>query len=143
MKLRGISPVVATALLVLIAVSTAALLYLWVSGTVANQPTEEPAMHEKIKIDAVGYNSTSNLTTIYVRNVGAVTANITAAYVIDSVTGNMVGSNTTLDVELPPGNVTTVTVNVTGSPLEVGKPYIVKVVTKDGVEATYTLIVRK
>lgn len=137
MKLRGISPVVATALLVLIAVATAALLYLWVSGTVANQPTEEPAMHEKIKIDTVGYNN--GTVTVYVRNVGAVTATLDAVYVIDGVTGNVVGSSTGINKTIVPGNVTEVNVTAT---LQTGKPYIIKAITKDGIEATYTLMVR-
>ena len=137
MKLRGISPVVATALLVLIAVATAALLYLWVSGTVANQPTEEPAMHEKIKIDAVSYDG--NQVTVYVRNVGSVKATLDAVYVIDAVNGTIVGSNTGLNQAIDPGASTSTSVTTT---LETGRPYIIKAVTKDGVEATYTLIVR-
>jgi flagellin-like protein len=140
MRIRGISPVVATALLVLIAVATAALLYLWVSGTVSNQPTEEPALHEKIKIEAVGYDSGAGQVTIYVRNVGAVTANITSAYVIDAVTGKVVASDTAVNQAIPPGNPATITLNAN---LEAGKPYTVKVVTEDGVEATYILIVRQ
>ena len=137
MKLRGISPVVATALLVLIAVATAALLYLWVSGTVANQPTEEPAMHEKIKIDAVGYDGTQ--VTVYVRNVGSVKATLDAVYVIDGVNGTIVASSTGLNQAIDPGASTSTSVNTA---LETGRPYIIKAVTKDGVEATYTLIVR-
>ena len=139
---RAISPVVATALLVLIAIATAALLYLWVSGTVSNQPTEEPALHEKIKIEAVSYDSTNDRVIISVRNVGSVQATVDAAYVIDSVTGAIVGNATGVNLQLGPGEVGTVTVSL-ATALTAGKPYIVKVVTKDGVEASYTLIVRE
>ncbi|KSW12531.1 hypothetical protein CF15_07370 [Pyrodictium occultum] len=61
-RLRGVSPVVATALLILISVVTAALLYLWVSGTVQNVPQNANQLQEQIKIDAVEYtkNTTSS-----------------------------------------------------------------------------------
>ncbi len=140
--LRGISPVVATALLVVIAIATAALLYLWVSGTVSNQPTEEPAMHERIKIESVSYDKTNKQVTVYVRNVGTVTATVDAIYVIDAVNGTVVGSKTDIDTTQVPGNVTEYNVGLDGT-LTPGRPYIVKAVTKDGVEASYTLIVRE
>ena len=139
-SMRAVSPVVATALLVLIAVATAVLLYLWVSGTVSNTATENPALNERIKIDSVAYNSTTNQVIVYVRNVGDVTTLISAAYVINAVDGSLTGSNTTVNMTLTPGDVGKVIVNAT---LTDGVPYLVKVVSKDGVEATTTFVVKK
>jgi flagellin-like protein len=135
MRIRGISPVVATALLVLIAIATAAILYLWVSGVASNQLGNEEVLYERIKIDAVQYSP--GTVTIYVHNVGETPATISAAYVMNA-TGT-VAQNTAVDLNLDPGDVDTVT--ITGATLDPGI-YTVKVVTQNGVEATYTLVVR-
>ena len=140
-RLRGVSPVVATALLVLIAVATAALLYLWVMGTVSNQPTSEPTFNDRIIVESVGVDGSNNLV-VYVRNVGSNTVNVSAAYVIDSVNNQLKGSNTSVNLQLQPGKVGEVIIDGVGSSLEAGKPYIVKVATLTGVEASYTFVKR-
>lgn len=150
-SLRAVSPVVATALLVLIAVATAVLLYLWVSGTVSNTATTNPTLSERIKIDSVAVNVTTNTTTnttnttiyIFTRNVGDVTVNVTAAYVINATDGTLAGSNTTANTTLKPGDVKPIIVRLVNATLKDGVPYLVKVVTKDGVEATTTFVVKK
>ena len=139
---RAISPVVATALLVLIAIATAALLYLWVSGTVY-QPTEAPALKKRLKIEAVEYYNGTGWTVVNVsvRNVGEVPVNVTTLYVIDDINGSIVGVNDTLKTIILPNQVKFVYVNITGL-LVKGRPYVAKVVTADGVEATYVFVVR-
>jgi len=132
--LRAVSPVVATALLVLIAVATAVLLYLWVSGTVTNQPTNNPALQEAIKIEAI-YNDTSPNVYAYIRNVGTVPANITAAYMINLDNGNITAQNLSIGVVIPQGNATRVLL-FKNADMTPGVTYLVKVVTKNGVEAT-------
>ncbi len=134
MHIRGISPVVATALLVLIAIATAAILYLWVSGAASSQLGGEEVLYERIKIDAVQYSS--GTVTIYVHNIGETPVTISAAYVINA-TGT-VGQKTNVNLNLNPGGIDTVTVSATLDP----GIYTVKVVTENGVEATYTLVVR-
>ncbi len=144
-RMRAVSPVVATALLVLIAVATAVLLYLWVSGTVAATPTQQQNLREEIKIDAVnitqlasGYNVSA-----YIRNVGQLPVNITELYVIDANTGSVIAVNTTINggkgLVLNPGQVGLAWVKAS---LSKGQAIIVKAVTKDGVEAQYVLTVR-
>jgi len=133
--LRAVSPVVATALLVLIAVATAVILYLWVSGTVANQPTQQQTLNEEIKIDAVKYDAANNELVVYVRNVGSALANITTAYVINVTTGSVIAENTSANVVLKPGDVGEVYIGNVA--LHAGDSVIIKVVTKDGVEAQY------
>lgn len=145
-RLRGVSPVVATALLILISVVTAALLYLWVSGTVQNVPQNANQLQEQIKIDAVEYTKNTNSSgtyynfMAYVRNVGQIAARISSAYVINE-NGTVAGSNTAVNAVIAPGTVETVTINNVPAD-ELGRVVQIKVVTQDGVEATYILTLR-
>lgn len=139
--LRGISPVVATALLVLIAVAVSVLLYTWVSGTVSNQPTTSPSLEERIKIDAVSINTTSKKAVIYVTNLGDTDVKITAAYLIDADNQTVIGSNTTANVNLTKQSSGNVTVPLKTIPSP-GHTLIAKVVTSRGVEATYVTVYR-
>jgi flagellin-like protein len=139
MRIRGISPVVATALLVLIAIATAAILYLWVSGAASSQLGGEEVLYERIKIDAVQYDSNDQKVTIYVHNIGEIPTNVAAAYVINA-TGTVVAQNTNINVKIDPGDIRTV--EISNANLKAGV-YTVKVVTLNGVEATYTLVVRQ
>jgi len=131
--MRAVSPVVATALLVLIAVATAVLLYLWVSGTVSNASTNNPALQESLKIEAV-YNN-SNKVYAYIRNTGNVPVNVTTAYLIQLDTGNVVAANTSVKTIINASDVKNVLL-FNAATLKKGVTYLVKVVTKDGVEAT-------
>ena len=131
--MRAVSPVVATALLVLIAVATAVLLYLWVSGTVSNASTNNPALQESLKIEAV-YNN-SNKVYAYIRNTGNVPVNVTTAYLIQLDTGNVVAANTSVKTIINANDVKNVLL-FNAATLKKGVTYLVKVVTKDGVEAT-------
>jgi len=131
---KGVSPVIATLLLILIAVAAAVLVYMWVTGYVRTTATGGEEMAERIKIEAVSVSSDSSSLTAYVRNVGDVTATIDAIYVIDR-SGSIVGSSPNLSSEVSVGSVTTVTVN--GVTLTRGQHYTLRVVTKSGVEASY------
>ena len=140
-QFRGISPVVATALLVLIAVATAALLYLWVSGTVQNLPQNAYQLQEQIKIDAVQYNMANNKYnfTIYVRNVGNTPVKLDTVYIING-NGTVVGYNTTLNATIRPGEVKNITnIIVDKNKLEDTTIVQIKIVTTNGVEASYVL----
>ncbi len=142
--LRAVSPVVATALLVLIAVATAVLLYLWVSGTVSNQPTQQQALQEQLKIDVISvyYNTTANKynVTAYIRNVGPVPVNITAVYVIYN---NTIVASKNLAVDIAPGDTKLVNVTFTSKQNLVNRAVIVKFVTSDGVEVQAVAVVGK
>lgn len=135
-RLKGISPVVATALLVLIAVAVSVLLYAWVSGTVSNQPASSKELQERIKIDAVDISAGSTSATIYVHNIGSTPVNITSAYVINATSGKVLGGGSISPVSVNPGSVQEVTVNL-DTPPKKGDTLLIKVATSDGVEATY------
>lgn len=133
MRMRAVSPVVATALLVLIAVATAVLLYLWVSGTVSNASTNNPALQESLKIEAV-YNISKSVYA-YIRNTGNVPVNVTSAYLIELDNGNVTAVNMHINKIINAGNATKILL-FNNAAIKKGVTYLVKVVTKDGVEAT-------
>ena len=132
---KGVSPIIATVILVLIAVAAGVMLWLWVSGFASTMPAEQQALNERIRIDAVQV-SDGNVT-IYVRNIGKTNVTIGAAYILDTA-GNAIGLNTSVSVMLSPGDIRSVPLNVAG--LMSGYAYVAKVVTINGVEATYTFV---
>jgi len=134
MKRKAVSPVIATLLLIVIAVAAAVLTYIWVTGymgTVA--PRETPTqLQERIKIDAV--NMSGSDVKIYVANIGDITTSIVRGYVLYAVNYTAVcGSSTSININ--PGETKTVT--LPGCTLTQGQTYIAKVTTKGGTEATY------
>ena len=87
---RAISPVIATLLLILIAVAASILVYVWVTGyTSSVTGAEATQLQERIKIDAVSakqVNNTGNyydVISVFVRNIGEVRANVSSIYVYD------------------------------------------------------------
>jgi len=140
MKRTGVSPVIATLLLIVIAVAAAVLAYIWIIGYqgTLTQQASTAQLQERIKIEAVQYNSGTHTLTVYVRNIGDVNVVIDALYVIDK-TGTIIGSSTGVSLTLTPGQVNSDTVSAT---LNSGETYTVKAVTTKGTEATYTFTYR-
>jgi flagellin-like protein len=140
MRRAGVSPVIATLLLIVIAVAAAVLAYIWIIGYqgTLTQQASTAQLQERIKIEAVQYSD--NTLTVYVRNIGDVKVNVTALYLYDP-TGTVIKANTTANInDLTPGSIgqgslTTVT-------LTAGTTYTVKAVTSRGTEATYTFTYR-
>ena len=134
---KGISPVIAAVLLVIISVAAGVLVWTWISGFAARNPTTQPALEERIRIEAVkvlGSGGTYNIT-VYVRNIGSKPVTITPAYILDA-NGSVVFSNTALNVGITPGSVAEISVG-TNIQLTPGYSYTVKVVTLNGAEAVY------
>jgi flagellin-like protein len=138
MKRTGVSPVIATLLLIVIAVAAAVLAYIWIIGYqgTLTQQASTAQLQERIKIEAVQYTGTS--LKVYVRNIGDVNVVINALYVIDK-TGTIIGNNTNVGLTLSPGQVNFGTVSAS---LNSGETYTVKAVTQKGTEATYTFTYR-
>jgi len=135
---RGISPVIAAVLLVIISVAAGVLVWTWISGFATRNPTAQPTLEERIRIEAVNISGSGGTykITVYVRNIGSKLVNITSAYIID-VNGSVVFSNTTLNVDIAPGDVKPIPVKDTSISLKPGYSYTIKVVTLNGAEATY------
>ena len=139
---KGVSPIIATVILVLITVAAGVMLWLWVSGFASTTPAQQQALNERIRIDAVQVNTTDNTTTvtIYVRNIGNSDVKIGAAYILDTTGVIKAASTSITDATINPGSVGTVEVDVSKAGLQAGYTYVAKVVTINGVEATYTFV---
>jgi len=138
---KGVSPVIATIILVLIAVAAGVLLWLWVSGYSSALPSQNPALYERIKIDAVNVSSgTTTQMSIFVRNIGNTDVVISSIYILRP-DGTMIESPSISTTTIEPGTVQKITVTLSQSQqYKSGYAYVVKVVTTNGVEATYTFV---
>ena len=130
------SPVIATLLLIVIAVVAAVLTYLWVTGYMGKvtgtvEQTSTQQLQERIKINAVKVDGTD--VTISVANIGDVDVTISAAYVLFQNGTTVCG--TTLSQNIGKGSVEDVEISCS---LRTGITYVAKAVTSKGTEATYT-----
>jgi len=139
---RGISPVIATLLLILIAIAAGVAVYMYVTTWIGSSTSTSAVARSEIQIDAADLNATSNTLTVWVRNVGGTTANITAVYLLDS-NGAIVMNDTSISQtemsnhQLSPGEVGKYTGSVSG--VQSGYSYVIKVVCGDGASTTYTV----
>ncbi len=138
---KGVSPIIATIILIIISVAAGALLWMWVSGYItSSQMPSQSVWHERIKIDAVNVVS-KNALNIYVRNLGGATVNIVSAYILDTNGIAIESISIEPGVVIEPYKVKEVRLKVSNSSLyKPGYTYIVKVVTSSGVEASYGFI---
>jgi flagellin-like protein len=132
---KAVSPVVATVILVLISVVAGVMLWLWVSGFTSAATAQQPALYERIKIEAV--NVTGTTVNVTIRNVGSTTVTITSLHVLNA-SGILIAANNSVDTTIPPGSVGYATVS--GVSYTSGYACTVRVVTKNGVEASYTFV---
>ncbi|WP_226951927.1 archaellin/type IV pilin N-terminal domain-containing protein [Pyrobaculum calidifontis] len=140
MKTKGLEPIVAAVLLIVVAVIGAVLVYLWFSGYVtrATSQAEQLSAAEQLKIEAV--SKTGTTVSVNVRNVGEVPVKIASAYVLNATTLTMIcGGSLTSPQQIDPGTIQTINVPGTCN-LIAGARYIVKVVTARGTEAAATFI---
>jgi len=137
-KRRGVSPVIATLLLIVIAVAAAVLTYIWVTGYIGRSTStaEAPQLQERIKINAVQAAAGTVTVNVSVMNIGDVIVNITAAYTLTEGGTIQVCANTTTKTLLAPGQIADI--KVPSCSLSAGTTYVTKVVTAKGTEATLT-----
>jgi len=142
---KAISDIVAVVMLILIAIAAAVLIYLWLSGLVGSVHSSNPALTERISIDAVAIHNMSSSSswywnvTAYVLNSGSSTVAINALYVINASSGVTLFENSTTLITIPPSTVKPVVyINSSKVPnVPAGTPIIVEVTTTNGVQATY------
>jgi len=139
-KRRGVSPVIATLLLIVIAVAAAVLTYIWVTGYMGTLQSQAGAqqVQERIKIEAIDITNNK----VYIRNIGETKVTIAAVYLINSTTGSIIASNTTTATDISPGDLQSVGLTL-DTYMKSGATYIVKAVTKKGTEATYQFTYRE
>ena len=114
-KMRGISPIVAVLLLILVAIGAAVLIYLWLTGFAGKSTQTPSSLQTQFKIETarilngtgalpVSQNTANATIDIYLRNTGRTSIdlgalqeeNALAIYIYNSYTGDLVYSNTTL-----------------------------------------------
>lgn len=133
---RGVSPLVATVLLILISIATSVILWTWVSSMVSQTPSEMPFLTERIKIEAVSVNG--NIVKIFVRNLMDNEVRIGSSYIVNGTSGLTIAQNLN-SFRISGGGVIEVTVELrTILPKGV---YIAKVTTSKGYEASYVFAV--
>jgi len=146
LKKRAVSPVVATLLLILVAVAAAAVLYAFVSGMMTRGAASAGAEYAQTQIVVESAvlkttaDSKANITSLYVRNTGALTipAGNWTVILLDADGATVLGINATayLSDGLPPGNVTDLTKPagyiIIDASIKTGKMYAIKVVSPTG-----------
>jgi flagellin-like protein len=134
---KAISPVIATLLMIAIAVAASILVYVWSMGLVGSlQGTGGQQTREQLIMEAyVATNTAKDETWIlYMRNVGPTTVKVAAVY----IEGISAGFSPT-DFSLNPGDSDQLTVTL---PMAVnpGSAYTVKIVTVSGAVFSYSVI---
>jgi FlaG/FlaF family flagellin (archaellin) len=154
-KTKGLEPIVAAVLLIVVAVIGAVLVYLWFAGyvTKATSQAEQMAASEKLKIEAASLTSgTTGQATLYIRNLGGDNVTIATVYILKPGTINPLcaidGSQVTyyrpdgtsgVGINLYPGAMQKVTFSVSGCGISSGYDYVIKLVTKKGTEFAVTV----
>ncbi|HDD25719.1 MAG TPA: hypothetical protein ENF75_01355 [Acidilobales archaeon] len=136
---KGISPVVATVLLIIISVGLAALLYAWATGwfgTATQGASQGPKSN--IVVDAVSAYAGSKDFTVYVRNIGSVSVTVNALYL--KYPNGTIEQITIEETTIDPGDVKEISGTVTTA-FEKGKAYVVIVTATDGSRAEYSFVV--
>jgi len=142
MKTKGLEPIVAAVLLIVVAVIGAVLVYLWFAGfvTKATSQAEQASASEKLKIEAATLDSNTPEVILYVRNLGGADVEIVSVYVLlpgsltpvcykDVTTGNTIYANSLGYLDINLGTCT----------FTAGREYVVKLVTAKGTEFAVTV----
>ena len=132
--IKGISPVLATLILIVIAVVAGLIVYGWVAGWIGGRlPTEE------VRIDRIYYVNATTLRIIVI-NTGKTSVTIDYVWVINATTGATIGYDIT-DVYLNPGDTKSIALTGTTHNLKKGGTVIVRVRTTTGHTFEATLAV--
>ena len=159
---RGIEPIVAAILLIVITVVAAVLLYIWFNGylsTTTSKVNQISAPEELQIVNVALYPSGSPSYLIaYIQNVGSIPATINQAYVLNVTTGNVICaiSSSSMSYNIPPSSPTASSTAVPASGLTVPSGtaaelilslsscslapntyYVLKLVTARGTQVTY------
>ncbi len=152
-KTRGLEPIVAVVLLIVVAVIGVMLVYLWFTGYITKtiSQAESMAASERLKIEA------ASLTTpaaplpgviaeakLYVRNIGGDTVKVVHAYILRPGSTSAICSKELTPSTIDPGKMKTVTFTLTpadctGGSINAGNDYVIKIITQKGTESAITV----
>jgi len=143
-KVKGLEPIVAAVLLIVIAVIGAVLIYLWFAGyiTKSTSQAEQLAASEKLKIEAASLDDTGEAT-LYVRNLGGDTVNLVTAYILRPGTITPICDPEDLTgtpITINPGALEEVSITFGATcSINAGRDYVIKIVTQRGTEFAVTV----
>jgi flagellin-like protein len=138
---RGVSPVIATLLLIVIAVAAAVLVYMWTVGYATQMRPTTPETGERLKIEAGVLDSSSGQATLYVRNVGGSPARVKTAYLL-TTSQDVIERKDGIDVDIDVGSVQSISISFTSTNVKKDQTYIVRIVTSLGNEFAIELKAR-
>jgi len=139
-RVKGLEPIVAAVLLIVVAVIGAVLVYLWFAGyvTKAASQAERASIQEKIKIEAANLITTGVYA--YVRNIGDIQVAVSSLYVLNGTTGQLICKPSISSTTIAPGDAQLIESTLSNCRITSGNPYVIKVVTTKGTEAAITVI---
>ncbi len=157
---KGISPIIATVLLILIAIATGLLIYSFATGWIGSRALGTTGPSAVLTIETADANATENTLTLYVRNDGGSEVSLTRIYltneggatVLVPLNSNDINDSLAVtggngDGVLQPGEVARIFVNLTqkdvGVQLQAGYTYKITLVASDGSEASISVRAHK
>jgi archaellum component FlaG (FlaF/FlaG flagellin family) len=152
-KTKGLEPIVAAVLLIVVAAIGAVLVYSWFAGyvTKTTSQAEQMATSEKLKIEAAAITTGgTNTATLYIRNLGGDNVTLATAYILKPGTINPICTVQSFTVYKPdlstpgaktlyPGALQKVEFSVSGCDLQSGYDYVIKLATLKGTEFAVTV----
>lgn len=150
---RGIEPIVAAILLIVITVVAAVLLYMWFNGYLSTTTSKVSQISAPEELQIVGVNmQSSSSMVVYVQNVGPIPVVINQAYILNATTLNVVCVPAITYYSIPPSassvpatsgvtlstnQAAAIYLNLTGCNLTPNQYYVIKLVTARGTQVTY------
>jgi len=139
---RGIEPIVAAILLIVITVVAAVLLYMWFSGYLTATTGKVSSMSSPEEFQVVAINLSASKLSAYVQNTGSTTITITGVYILDSTTNSLICGITLAPAQqISPGNTAKISITLPqGCAINQGTSYLVKFVTDKGTQYTVSVV---
>jgi len=138
---KAVSPIIATLLLILIAVAAGIIIYVWTTSYIGTQIGTAGGQETFIITNVKYYKSSGiNYVNVTIINQGASAINITSVKLWNSSYTGLIAYNTTANIlpVIAPGDTLTFNVKlVTSSPINKGTSYILEVKTAKGNTAVY------
>jgi hypothetical protein len=134
-KDKAFSAVIASLILMLLAVAAGVVVYAYVMGWIGGTTGHKAGQYGELSLDTTIANSTTGVITAYVRNIGGTSATPDRAYVNDYNVTSTTSDPATVD----PNTVATVTINATVPGLTKDVTYEVKIICSDGTTLTFSV----
>jgi len=139
---RGIEPIVAAILLIVITVVAAVLLYMWFSGylTATTGSVSSMSSPEEFQVVAANLSKSSGLRA-YIQNTGSTTITITSVYILNPTTNSLMCNVTITQVQILPGQIALITGKIPAvCTITSGTSYPVMFVTTKGTKYTVSVV---